>query len=153
MPRSSNARADQWPSSVIRCFDAESGQLARAHHPTSPPRLVGPLPRWRPCQGLCIQITRDLIRHCSSALPSAYRPSPPCIQKVLSFVSSSRLCSLFPYQQPHHCIRHHITMGSIGEEPAKCPMRVANTASGGTKVLLVPRRQNVYSMLTRQPEP
>ncbi|GAB7325792.1 hypothetical protein MBLNU13_g09882t1 [Cladosporium sp. NU13] len=24
-------------------------------------------------------------------------------------------------------------MGSIGEEPAKCPMRVANTASGGTK--------------------
>jgi hypothetical protein len=132
-----DARADQSPIGVIRCFDAESGQLAPLPHPTSPPRLVGRVPCWRPSQGLSIQITRHLIRHWSSALPSAYRPSPPCIQKVLSCFLLTPLCFVFPYQKPNHCITHHITMGSIGEEPAKCPMRVANTAAGGTKVLHV----------------
>lgn len=63
------------------------------------------------------------------------------------------LCFAFPIPKPPSLHQHHITMGSIGEEPAKCPMRVANTAAGGTKVLPVLHRQSLHSMLTRQPEP
>lgn len=96
---SSNARADQSPIGVIRCFDAESGQLAppSPHFPTS---SLASLATIQPSKGLSIQITRDLIRHWSSALPSAYRPSPPCVQKVLFCFLLTRLCSLLPYQKP-----------------------------------------------------
>jgi hypothetical protein len=140
---SSNARADQIPIGVIRCFHAESGQLAPLQHPTSPPRRPASLATSSHPRVWSIQITRNLIRHWSSALPSAYRPSPPCVQKVLSCFLLTHLCSVFPYQQPNHCTKHHITMGSIGEEPAKCPLRVANTAAGGTKVLQVSHSERI----------
>lgn len=122
-------------------------------HPTSPPRLSSRRPT-----------TASLATIPGSVYTNHPQPDSPlqlgitlCLSPLAALRSKGSL-SCFPLtspipKTPHHCNTHHITMGSIGEEPAKCPMRVANTASGGTKVLHVLLLDCLYSMLTRHPEP